>query len=171
MDRAAFERAMALGPEEFMPCVTPLGYPAAKMSLRETMMRKAVRADNREPFEALFFDGDFDTPLSAEKAGSLREPLERVRLAPSAVNRQPWRVLVGGGCVHFYKKGSKGYISAANAPLDDPFLKSLDDDTIKVTFPGTGFYTLEEEAAVIEKCVELNEGNGIDLSIMFVPAI
>ena len=65
----------------------------------------------------------------------------------------------------------EGYISAANAPLDDPFLKSLDDDTIKVTFPGTGFYTLEEEAAVIEKCVELNEGNGIDLSIMFVPAI
>lgn len=117
MDRAAFERAMELGPDEFMPCVTPLGYPAAKMSLRETMMRKAVRADSREPFEALFFNGDFDTPLSAEKAGSLREPLECVRLAPSAVNRQPWRVLVGADSVHFYKKGSKGYISAATGDL------------------------------------------------------
>lgn len=117
MDRGAFERAMDLGEQEFMPCVTPLGYPAAKMSLRESMMRKGVRADSREPFEALFFDGDFETPLSAVKAGALREALECVRLAPSAVNRQPWRVLVRSGSVHFYKKGSKGYISAAAGDL------------------------------------------------------
>ena len=117
MDRAAFERAMDLGADEFMPCVTPLGYPAAKMSLRETMMRKAVRADNREPFEALFFDGAFETPLNAAKAGALRDALDCVRLAPSAVNRQPWRVLVRDNSVHFYKKGSKGYISAAAGDL------------------------------------------------------
>ena len=35
------------------------------------------------------------------------EPLEMVRLAPSAVNKQPWRAVVCGGSVHFFKKGSK----------------------------------------------------------------
>ena len=55
MDRGAFERAMGLEEGEVMPCVSPLGYPARKMSLRETMMRKGVKADSRLPFEALFF--------------------------------------------------------------------------------------------------------------------
>ena len=117
MDRAAFERAMELTAEERMPCVTPLGYPAPKMSLRENMMRKGVRADSREPFEALFFDGDFRTPLSVASAGTLREALECVRLAPSAVNRQPWRALVRGNGVYFYKKGGKGFQSDAAGDL------------------------------------------------------
>ena len=47
MDRPAFERAMALEEGEVMPCVSPLGRPAAKMSLRETLMRKGIRADSR----------------------------------------------------------------------------------------------------------------------------
>lgn len=62
----------------------------------------------------------------------------------------------------------EGYISAANCSVDDPVLNALDDDTIKVTFPGTGYYSLEEEAAVIARCCELNNDNGIDLSTMFV---
>ena len=62
----------------------------------------------------------------------------------------------------------EGYVSAANCALDDPFLHSLDDDTVKVTFPGTGYYTLEEEAKVIEAATKLNAEAGIDLSTMFV---
>jgi len=64
----------------------------------------------------------------------------------------------------------EGYVSAANCSVDDPILHSLNDDTIKVTFPGTGYYSLEEEPLVIEKCVELNSAAGIDLATMFVPA-
>lgn len=45
------------------------------------------------PVEFKFFDGTFDAALSKEKAGSLQELLEMVRLAPSAVNKQPWRVV------------------------------------------------------------------------------
>ena len=108
MNRAAFEKAMELGKDEMMPCATPLGYTAQKMSVRETVMRKAIRADERLPFEALFFDGDAATPLSQEKAGDLAVPLEMVRLAPSAVNKQPWRVIVCDGAAHFYCKRSKG---------------------------------------------------------------
>lgn len=108
MNRAVFEDAMELGDDEMMPCATPIGSVAKKMSVRETMMRKAIKADERLPFEELFFDGTFDRPLSKEKAGNLAVPLEMVRLAPSAVNKQPWRVLVEENAMHFYLKRSKG---------------------------------------------------------------
>lgn len=110
MDRPAFERAMQLEADEVMPCVTPLGHPAAKMSLRESMMRKGVKADSRLPFEQLFFTGSLNSPLAAEKAGELAAVLELVRRAPSAVNRQPWRVVVVGDRVHFYEKQNKGFV-------------------------------------------------------------
>ena len=108
MDRAAFERAMELGEGEVMPCMTPIGYPAQKRALRDKMMRKGISADTREPFEALFFDGDFAVPLTRTRAGILTEALEALRWAPSAVNRQPWRLLLADGCIHFYLKRSRG---------------------------------------------------------------
>lgn len=108
MNRAAYEKAMNLAEDEMMPCASPVGYPAAKMSVRESMMRKVVKADERMAFEELFFDGDFTTPLTKEKAGKFAEPLEMVRLAPSAVNKQPWRAVVAGDSIHFYLVRSKG---------------------------------------------------------------
>ena len=112
MNRDAFERAMAVSGNEVMPCVSPLGYPAKKMSLKESMMRKGIRADSRIAFGKLFFDGSFGKPLTESKVGKLADVLEAVRLAPSAVNKQPWRVIVCGDKAHFYEKRSKGYVSA-----------------------------------------------------------
>ncbi len=111
MNRDAFERALDVEQGEVMPCVSPVGYPAKKMSIRETVMRKGVKADSRFDFEELFFDGGFETPLTEEKAGALKDALIAVRLAPSAVNKQPWRVVVCGSKAHFYEKRSKGYVS------------------------------------------------------------
>ncbi|MBQ8139028.1 MAG: nitroreductase [Lachnospiraceae bacterium] len=111
MNRGAFEQALGASKDDFMPCISPLGYPAKKMSFKETMMRKGLRADSRTAFKELFFDGSFDAPLTEETAGSLREPLEAVRLAPSAVNKQPWRLVALGDKVHFYEKRSKGFVS------------------------------------------------------------
>ena len=113
MDRSAFQRAMELESDEIMPCVTPLGYIAKKMSVREAMMRKGVKADTRLPFEKLFFDKAFDKPMTKEKAGVLADPLEAVRLAPSAVNKQPWRIVIAENAAHFYLKRNKGFISDA----------------------------------------------------------
>ncbi len=103
MNRSAFEKAVALGPDEIMPCVSPLGYPANKMSLRESMMRKGVRADSRLDFGELFFENAPGTPLTPDKAGRLREVFEAVRLGPSAVNKQPWRIVLCGNRAHFYE--------------------------------------------------------------------
>lgn len=115
LDRPAFEKAMGLAADEAMPCVSPLGYPADKMSLRETMMRKGVKADTRFDFSELFFDGGFERPLAENHPW--REALEMVRRAPSAVNRQPWRVVVEGEKAHFYEKKSKGYVNASGWDL------------------------------------------------------
>jgi len=105
-DRSAFEKAMELSDDEVMPCASPLGYPSAKMSLRESLMRKGVGADERLPFEKLFYDENFSVSLTKGRAGRLLEPLEMVRLSPSAVNRQPWRIVVVGSTAHFYLKRS-----------------------------------------------------------------
>lgn len=117
MDRARFERAMELRADERMPCVSPLGRPAAKMSLRETVMRRGVKADWREELSALCFVGDFSHPLREAEAGVFSEPLCCLRLAPSAVNRQPWRMVLDGASVHFYCRHARGYVSAAAGDL------------------------------------------------------
>lgn len=110
MDRAAFERAIELADDEVMPCVSPLGHPASKLSLRESMMRKGVKADTRLDFKELFFRETFDSPLLEGDAGNIRDVLEMVRWAPSAVNRQPWRLVLCGDTVHFYEKQSRGFV-------------------------------------------------------------
>ena len=114
LNRDAFQKAMDLGPGEFMPCASPLGYPAKKPSLRESLMRKGVGADTRLPFGELFFQRDFGHSLSPEAAGALARPLEAVRLAPSAVNKQPWRAVVQDGAVHFCLKRTKGLAGDAS---------------------------------------------------------
>ncbi len=117
LNREAFEKAMDLGPGEFMPCASPLGYPAKKLSLRESLMRKGVGADARLPFGELFFQGDLRQPLTPEAAGKLVRPLEAVRLAPSAVNKQPWRISVSEDTAHFYVKRNKGFGGEATGDL------------------------------------------------------
>lgn len=104
--RKAFEEAMEVGAGEVMPVASPVGYPAAKMSLREGMMRKALKSDERMPFSQIFFKDSFGTPLSPSDASDLEEPLQMLRLAPSATNKQPWRAVVDGDTVYFYEERS-----------------------------------------------------------------
>lgn len=108
LDREAFERALGVEEGEIMPAASPIGVPAGKMSMREALMRKSLKADERRAFDELFFKADFDHPLTPEAAGIWRVPLEMVRSAPSAANRQPWRIVVSDGEVHFYECKSLG---------------------------------------------------------------
>jgi hypothetical protein len=109
IDRKAFERAVHLKDDEVMPAVTPLGYAAEKRSIRESMMRKGMKSDSRRPFEKLFFRYDFQSPLNEIDAGIWKLPLEMVRLAPSATNKQPWRVVTEKNRVQFYERKTNGY--------------------------------------------------------------
>lgn len=104
LSRAAFEKAMEVGNGEVLPVASPLGYPAEKRSIRESLMRKALKADERLPFDVLFFDGSFEKGLSQHSAGVFGEALEMVRWAPSAGNQQPVRAVVGENTVHFFER-------------------------------------------------------------------
>jgi hypothetical protein len=109
IDRKAFERALGVGADEVMPAVSPIGYAAEKRSVRESLMRRNMKSDDRAPFESLFFRGDFDHPLGEAEAGGLLGPLQMVRWSPSATNKQPWRLVVDGSKVHFYEHRTRGY--------------------------------------------------------------
>lgn len=119
MKRELFERAAGLAEGEMMPCVSPLGYPAQKRSARDALMRKGIGADARLPAEKLFFDGAWGVPLEASASDGLRELLEMVRWAPSAVNRQPWRIVAADGGFHFYKKHGRGLVSEKTGDLQN----------------------------------------------------
>lgn len=116
ISRSAFEKAMEVKDTEVMPVASPIGYPAKRKSVREKLMRKGIKADERLPFETLFFESSFAQDLTPERAGQFREALEMVRLAPSAGNKQPWRAVVCGDKVHFYEKKAK---AMSNNPLGD----------------------------------------------------
>jgi nitroreductase len=109
MKRENFEKAAGLTEGRRMPCISPVGYPASKRALKETLMRKGVKADERKPLGELFFDGDWESPLTEQ--GAVRKAMELVRWAPSAVNKQPWRIIRKDGAYHFFLKHNKGYVS------------------------------------------------------------
>lgn len=109
MKRADFAKASGLTDGKRMPIISPLGYPAAKRAIKEVMMRKGVKADTRKPAEELFFDGDLSRPLISD--GIIKKALEIVRWAPSAVNKQPWRIIFKDGKYHFYEKRDMGFES------------------------------------------------------------
>ncbi len=111
MKRELFEQAAGVSGGEMMPCVSPLGYPAKRRSIREALMRRGVGADARMPAEKIFFDGAWDVGLPAEKQKGIADLIEMVRWAPSAVNKQPWRIIVTEQGFHFYEKRDKGYVS------------------------------------------------------------
>lgn len=109
MNRDAFEKAMELGDDEIMPCVSPLGYPSDKLSVVETVMRKTMGADKRRSMEEIVFEKEFGNSFKSCEDKLLENALEMVRLAPSAKNMQPWRMIISENAVHFYEKKDPGF--------------------------------------------------------------
>ena len=121
----AFAEALALAPEEVLPAVVAVGLPSSRKTAYGLAARLATGASRRKPWGELFFDGNFRTPLpapSAEAANPYALALEMLRLAPSAQNRQPWRVLRDGPEAkaapgqqprfHFFRQKPAGLLSS-----------------------------------------------------------
>jgi nitroreductase len=109
--RSEFEKAMDSKEGDIFPAISPIGYAADRKSLTEVLSRKYIKADQRKPWDSLFFFNSFTSPLSPEEAGEYSFPLEMVRLAPSASNKQPWRIVKCGDNYHFYEAKTPGYSS------------------------------------------------------------
>jgi nitroreductase len=105
--RSSFARKINAGRHEVIPAVAALGYPAEDS--RNGRLRRQVGAERRLPPADLFFDGHPGAPLDPTSAGDLSPVLEAVRWAPSASNKQPWRLIRTDAATHFYLQRTRGY--------------------------------------------------------------
>lgn len=89
-----------------IPGLVIIGYAVQRLSSAEKLMRFAVSASQRLPWDRLFFDYQTKSPLLAETINHYAESLEMLRLAPSSSNSQPWRVYFDKQAneFHFFKK-------------------------------------------------------------------
>ena len=108
-NKGEFAKAIDIKEDEILPIVLPIGISAEKKSLTEKMMRFVTGAKNRKRFNTMFFSENFTKQLEESKAGQYRKALEMVRLAPSASNKQPWRIIVDDEGYHFFLHHAKGY--------------------------------------------------------------
>lgn len=107
--KSEFGKAINQKNNEILPCITPIGFPKAGRSLIDSAMRFAAGSKNRKEWAELFYKGHFGRPLSMSESGKYLTPLEMVRLAPSASNKQPWRIVKDNNKTHFFLRHTKGY--------------------------------------------------------------
>lgn len=162
IDRKTFTGKVDLTEDEVIAVASPVGY-ASKPRLKESLVRRVVGADKRKPWEELFFLNEPGTVLPREKAGKFIQPLEMVRLAPSASNKQPWRVVADGSKLHFCLVRNQGY--GAEQPFD---IQKSDVGIAMCHFEltaGEGKWVYDESARISEPYVyvgtwETAEENG-----------
>lgn len=107
--RSTFTRTIELRDDEVMPAVVSFGYIPNQPNVIDTAIRHRIKAGYRLPWDEIFFDGSLDHPLHPQNEDRYREALEMVRLAPSASNLQPWRIIRDRNQYHFYIKRTPGY--------------------------------------------------------------
>jgi nitroreductase len=106
--KSDFAKQVNLKSNETLSNVSPVGYKekGIKQGFLPSLASVIVKSHTRKSFEELFFKNEFGKPLTNEEAGQYKLPLEMLRLAPSAMNKQPWRAVLQGQNLHFYHIGS-----------------------------------------------------------------
>lgn len=159
-DRNTFASAIGVKENEQFPAISPIGYAAEKRSLTESVFRKTLSADKRKNWSELFFRDSFDTPLTKADAGEYALPLELLRLAPSAANKQPWRILQSNGAYHFY-----GQIDSSKADKHPITIERVD-----VGIGASHFHLAALEkglSGTFEKLTDVNIPSPKDLRYLF----
>jgi hypothetical protein len=109
--RSGFAGKISINESELLPAISPVGYPRDTRSVVDRVFRYVAASDKRKPWNELFYLHDTDNFLDDQNSGEFNTPLECVRMAPSASNKQPWRIIKGNGqdTFHFYLKRTPGY--------------------------------------------------------------
>jgi nitroreductase len=92
--------------------VIPIGYAAEEKTKIERAMSELIGSHRRRAVNDLLYLGSEDPSGWASKA------IEAARLAPSAVNRQPWRFNIAGKAVEIYAKNGNSLSSSISPRLD-----------------------------------------------------
>ena len=108
-NKTAFADSLDLKAGEIIPVVSPVGYFGTKKRTIDKLFRRFAGSNNRKPFDELFFSQTFLQPLSENEKAAYGFFLEMIRLAPSASNKQPWRIVLIDNVFHFYLKRTPNY--------------------------------------------------------------
>lgn len=109
-NKSGFGKVMEVKENEIFTIISPIGYKSEEIRLVDKIFRKG-KDDRRKEWDDLFFLKDFYTPLDRDAdIGDVKEAFENLRLAPSALNKQPWRVVLDGKKVHFFKSGKQSLV-------------------------------------------------------------
>ncbi len=124
--KSSFARRIVARGDERIPAVIAIGLIEDETQARKTTLRASIGSDRRLDWDTLFFDGQFTNPLTHEKSGSYKQVLEMVQIAPSASNKQPWRVVRNEDGFHFYLKRTRGYRNSMTTVLAIEDMQRLD---------------------------------------------
>ena len=107
--RSTFSRKISLKPDEELPAVIALGLIEDLEEAKNGLIRRRVGANDRRSWDTMFHEKTFEIPLERTSAGKYVQPLEMVRIGPSASNKQPWQIVKDGSNWHFFLKRTPGY--------------------------------------------------------------
>ncbi len=116
-NRSDYRTLLKTTETETIPCITPVGYKADKKSLRERLGLTLTDGSKRNPFEMHFFEQRLENSMQFDENDLYHQALELVRRAPSAVNKQPWRVIKQGNRFRFYLLRDKKVGNTKNTDL------------------------------------------------------
>lgn len=103
-----FIAKFGMKPLQVVPAISPIGYEVAQKAILDRVLKAVMKTHLRKEWEELFNFVGGDKPLTPSEAGSYERALEAVRIAPSAVNQQPWRIWKepGKNIFHFLTVGN-----------------------------------------------------------------
>lgn len=116
-NKGRFAEKISLTDDELLPAVCAMGYIEDENKARDTFMRRQVGSATRMPREKLFFDDQWGRPLAPAQDPAMSTVLDIVRWAPSASNKQPWRLVRQDGMFHLFLQRTPGYRDGLPAKL------------------------------------------------------
>ena len=108
-DRGEFSKAIDLSDGNVIPAITPVGYATSSRGIGERIIRAGAGSKKRKGWDELFFDAETLAPANPDCLGSKAQWIEMLRIAPSASNNQPWRILFTDGRLDIFLNRKKGY--------------------------------------------------------------
>jgi len=94
---------------EIIPAISPVGFRADKRSIIDRTLRSVAQSNNRLPDSRTFFDYQTGMPIGEDIDIVVKQSLCLVKRAPSASNKQPWRLFVDGDTIHVYIRRTPSY--------------------------------------------------------------
>ncbi|PKK93417.1 MAG: hypothetical protein CVV61_04745 [Tenericutes bacterium HGW-Tenericutes-6] len=104
---------------DIIPAISPVGYPEDKTTFRDKAIRFSIKADRRKDFSEMYYLEDFKQPLieTYEEKIPYLSSLIFLQKAPSASNKQPWRVLIQKNVIHLYLEKTPNYATSLPFPI------------------------------------------------------